>query len=41
MSQLNNHFLDGKEITSEGLNNLLVLAETFKQEREMVFYVMI
>jgi ornithine carbamoyltransferase len=31
--QNNNHFLDGKEISAEGLNNLLNLAETLKQER--------
>lgn len=34
MSLQNNHFLDGKEISVEGLNKLLTLAETFKQERE-------
>lgn len=29
----NKHFLDGKEMTAERLNNLLNLAETLKQER--------
>ena len=28
------HFLDGKEMTADGLNNLLNLAETLKQERK-------
>ncbi len=34
MQQLKGHFLDGKEITAEGLEYLLNLAETFKEERE-------
>ena len=32
------HFLDGKEISAEGLNSLLELAETLKSERENGIY---